>query len=271
MSGVELVDCHVHSAFSDGSSTISDNVARACELGVRTLCCTDHLTLPASIDPACEVSVAEADLDPYVLEVLAARERFPEVDVVLGFEADYYPGCEENVARWAARATFLLGSVHMLDGRWIDDLGDLSYWEEEGTGAVWERYFEVWAQACSSPCGFDSMAHPDLVSILGRYPDGGTVGRLYRSAAEAASAAGVRVEVNTAGVLKPVGRMYPDPRLLELFCAAGVRLTVGSDAHGAGRVAAGIAEAYGLAYRAGYRSVDVPTSDGGWREVSLEP
>ncbi len=265
----ELVDCHTHTTHSDGSSTVAQNVRRAAELGFTAICCTDHLTLPAEMDPSCEVSVPEADLPAYARDVELARASFPGVDVVFGFEADYYPGCGENIARWSRGATFVLGSVHSLDGRWIDDLGDLSYWDEMGTAYVWERYFEVWAQACLSGTGFSSMAHPDLVALLGRRPDEASRRRLYGSAAEAAREAGVRVEVNTAGLVKPVGAMYPDPELLALFSRAGVPLTVGSDAHALSRVGANIPEAYALAYRAGYRHIDVPTSAGGWRYIEL--
>ncbi len=267
---MELVDCHTHSTFSDGEASVLENALRARELGVATLCCTDHLTLPRAMDPLCEVSVAEADLPAYAAAVAQARELVPEVEVVFGFEADYYPGCEANVARWAAGAAFVLGSVHMLDGRWIDDGRDLSYWDERGTDAVWERYFEVWAQACSSRCGFGSMAHPDLVAKFGRLPGAALRSRLYAAAAEAAAQARVRVELNTAGLEKPVGRIYPDPELLALFFRAGVRVTVGSDAHEARRVGAGVAQAYRLAYGAGYRSVDVPTAEGGWRRLELD-
>lgn len=267
---MELVDCHTHSTHSDGASTVEENVARAEALGIAAICCTDHLTLPASIDPACEVSVPEADLPRLAADVRRAAEAHPKVEVVFGFECDYYPGCEPNVARWSRGASFLLGSVHMLDGSWIDDLSDLAYWDAHDTADVWKRYFEVWAEACASPCGFDSMAHPDLVSLLGRFPDEALMLRLYSQAAEAAGAAGVHVEVNTAGRLKPVGRIYPDDRLLELFCRAGVPLTVGSDAHVASRVGEGIADAYAKAFRAGYRSVDAPVPGGGWRRVPIE-
>ncbi len=266
---MQLVDCHTHSTYSDGTSTVLENAERARDLGLATLCCTDHLTLPHEMDPACEVSVAEADLPAYAADVARARRLVPEVEVVFGFEADYYPGCEANVARWAVGAAFVLGSVHMLDGRWIDDERDLSYWDERGTDAVWERYFEVWAQACFSPCRFSSMAHPDLVAKFGRLPGRTLRARLYAGAADAASQAGVHVELNTAGLEKPVGRIYPDPELLALFFRAGVPLTVGSDAHRRSRVGASVGQALRLAYEVGYRGVDVPTAEGGWRRLSL--
>lgn len=267
---MQIVDCHTHTTFSDGTSTVEENVQRAAQLGISTLCCTDHLTLPHAMDPACEVSVAEDDLAAYVRAVKDARAVYPQVEVVLGFEADYYPGCEQNIERWTADATFCLGSVHMLDGCWIDDLSDLTYWEANGTEAVWRRYFEVWAQACASTVRFDAMAHPDLVSLLGRFPDCATKEALYARAADVASAYGVRVEVNTAGTIKPVGRIYPDEALLRSFCRAGVPITVGSDAHAVARIGAGIEDAYALAWRVGYRSIEVPTAQGGWRTLALD-
>lgn len=156
----------------------------------------------------------------------------------------------------------------MVDMRWIDDLSDLSFWEARGIDAVWEGYFRLWGQACHSGL-FDSMAHPDLVSLLGRYPSGDAMQRLYAQAARDAAAAGVRVEINTAGSIKPVGRFYPHPELLSLFHAAGVPITVGSDAHVVTRVGENIGQAYALAAAAGYRSIDVPTAAGGWRSVSI--
>ena len=265
----ELVDCHTHSSFSDGASSVAQTVAAAHARGLTMIACTDHLTLPHDMDPDCAVSVAREDLDSLERAVLAAREAYPDVEVVHGFECDYYPGCEANVALWSTGATFLLGSVHMLDGRWIDDLDDLSYWEEHGTDAGWERYFDVWCAACASSCGFDSMAHPDLVMLLGRFPGEEMRSRLYARAAEAARAAGVHVEVSTAGLRKPVGRIYPAEGLLTAFHAAGVPITVGTDAHRSQLVGADVRLAYAYAFDAGYRFVDVPISGGGWRRLDL--
>lgn len=265
---MELIDCHTHTFYSDGHSTVLENARRAQELGITTLCCTDHLTLPHEIDPTCEVSVAEEDLAAHAREVAAAREAFPQLDLVYGFECDYYAGCEPNIARWKGDATFLLGSVHGIDGRWIDDLRDLSYWDEIGCDAVWTRYFDTWCTACASPARFDSMAHPDLVMLLGRFPSF-DLAPLYAQAASAARDAGVHVEINTAGLLKPVARMYPHVDFLRAFHAAGVPLTVGSDAHSVDRIGQNIERAYHLAREAGYRSVDAPTPDGDWRTIAL--
>ncbi len=266
----QVVDCHTHTRYSDGTPTLEENVARAEHLGLTTIACTDHFVLPSAMDPDCECSVPAADAAPYLEEIAQVRLAHPGIEVVSGWECDYYEGCEDFIGRYRGNATFLLGSVHALDGEWIDDLSDLSYWEAHPLEDVWRRYFEVWCRACSCPVGFSSMAHPDLVRILGRVPaDEALVSRLFSQAADAAQAAGVHVEVSSAGLRKPLGAFYPDPRLLSGFCQAGVPITVGSDAHKAENVGDHIADLYAYAYQAGYRKVDVPRADGDWRQIDL--
>jgi histidinol-phosphatase (PHP family) len=266
----ELVDCHTHSTYSDGHSTVAENVERAVSLGVTTLACTDHFVLPASMDPDCSCSVPASDAAGYLADVRRERELHPQLDLVSGWECDYYPGCEGMIERYRGDATFLLGSVHALDGRWIDDPDDLSYWDEHRLGDVWTRYFEVWCEACACPVGFSSMAHPDLVSWRGLVPDDAALlDDLYERAACAAAEAGVRVEVSSAGAIKPLGSFYPAPDLLRAFRRHHVPITVASDAHACQRIADRVADLYEYARRAGYRAVDVPTSSGGWRSVAL--
>lgn len=266
----ELVDCHTHTRFSDGCATVEENVARAAELGLTTIACTDHFVLPPEIDPVCEVSVPAGEAGAYAAAIEAARAAHPELDVVFGWECDYYEGCEAYVARYRGRASFLLGSVHMVDRRWIDDGNDLSVWDELGTRAVWERYFETWCRACHSPAGFSSMAHPDLVRKFGRVPDDrALLARLFDEAALAAHDAGVHVEVSSAGLTTQARGFYPTSALLAAFFRAGVPITVGSDAHRVERVGDHVTALYDYARTAGYRWVDVPTSDGGWRKVEL--
>ncbi len=66
--------------------------------------------------------------------------------------------------------------------------------------------------------------------------------------------AGVCVEVNTAGLRKPVGEIYPHPDLLRACRVAGVPTTLGSDAHAPNEVAADLVTATGLMRRVGYET-----------------
>ena len=151
-----LADLHTHTSRSDGTCDAAAMAAAARAAGVDVLAVTDHLTLPAAMDPACGCSVAEADLPTLAVEVAAAAEGSP-VEVLLGFECDWYPGCEGNVARWSRGAALLLGSVHWIGpqegGAWIDDPDDLHIWEELGPDEVWRRYAAAWCAACESPAG----------------------------------------------------------------------------------------------------------------------
>ncbi len=268
-----LADLHTHTSRSDGTCDAAAMAAAARAAGVDVLAVTDHLTLPAAMDPACGCSVAEADLPTLAVEVAAAAEGSP-VEVLLGFECDWYPGCEGTVARWSRGAALLLGSVHWIGpqegGAWIDDPDDLHIWEELGPDEVWRRYAAAWCAACESPAGFDVMAHPDLpfrFSTEGLAPTM-DLSATFSAMAECAHDTGRRVEVSTAGLRKGVGAFYPCGALLDAFVRAGVPMTFGSDAHRAEDVAWGLERAHAYAWWHGVRAQEVPGRDG-WRSVPL--
>ena len=271
-----IVDCHTHTRFSDGAATFEE-MARAAEAaGCAVLVSTDHLTLPAGpMDPAGEVQVVESDLPAHRAAWEAARDAHPALEMVYGFECDWYPGCEEAVARWSAGAGLRLGSVHWLGdasgGAWIDDPSDLRVWHELGPDEVWRRYVGAWCAACESPLAFDVMAHPDLPARM--VPEGlvATIdlAPLWDEMAACARYCGRRVELSTAGWRKGVGDWYPSRGLLERFRRAGVPISVGSDAHRAEDVCWGVRDAYAHAWDVGYRSADVPRADGSWEPMPL--
>ena len=62
MSRIPIVDCHTHTNFSDGESTFTEVLTAAAANDCRVLAFTDHLTLPASMDPEGDAMVSEADL-----------------------------------------------------------------------------------------------------------------------------------------------------------------------------------------------------------------
>ncbi len=270
-----VVDCHTHTSFSDGMGTFEENARAATAAGCSVLVCTDHLTLPASMDPAGEVQVVEVELPAHRAAFESARAAHPELEMVYGFEADWYPGCEDDVRRWSSGAQVLLGSVHWLgekdDGAWIDDTSDLRVWHELGPDEVWRRYVAAWCAACESPLAFDTMAHPDLPERMRPLGLAATIdlAPLWDEMVACARDTGRRVELSTAGWRKGVGDYYPSRGLLERFRAAGVPITLGSDAHVPSDVCDGIREACAHAWEVGYRTIEVPHADGSWERMPL--
>lgn len=264
---LELVDCHTHTVFSDGKSTFAENLRAAAARGITTLACTDHWGRPEFVD----CSIEEARLPEYAQAIAQVREEFPNIEVVHGLEADWYPGCAADLAETRGNATFLLGSIHYLQEKALDWDEDMRIWEELGADALWQLYAEEWCKAATSNL-FDSMAHPDLPRLfwLSGYAPSINLEPLFNRMSEAAAAGNVHVEVNTAGLTKDFADFYPQGTLLAKFHAAGVPLTVGSDAHHCSRIGENIREAYRYALRLGYTTIDVPTAKGSWRTIGIE-
>ena len=269
----ELIDCHIHTErCGHASGTAAEYVDAAVERGLAGIVMTEHLPIPAELDPDGVLALAEEDLPVYVQEVLMLRERRPEISIVLGAESDWLPDHRAFGSRIRAQArelgvAVLLGSVHFI-GEWaFDDPNEIARWDSHEVDAVWEAYFERWCDAARSQV-FDVMAHPDLPKKFGHRPSR-SVDHLYEYAAEAAAEGGVAIEVSTGGLRKPVGELYPGPELLAAFWRSGVPATVGSDAHCPAEVGYRIDAAYDALAAAGYREVRMPFGDGDWKKVAL--
>lgn len=161
--------------------------------------------------------------------------------------------------------------MHYLGEFAIDWSEDMRIWDAEGTDEVWRRYAQAWCRACFCPVGFDSMAHPDLPRLFENegYAPSLDLDPLWDDMAEAAHESHVRIELSTAGLAQKRPRLLPRLRAPQAIPRRRVPLTVGSDAHSSKDIGYGIKEAYACARRAGYASIDVPTSSGEWRRVAL--
>lgn len=204
------------------------------------------------------------DLDRYVGAVVEAKDR--GLPVKLGLEVDYFPGTEAGLrdALSPYPWDYLLGSVHFVDGFPVDQEPGLV--EKLGPHEAWRRYF-VWLRNAARSGLFDSLSHPDLVKHHGPRTETEATQWLHEETADAIEAAGVCIEVSSAGLHKPVGELYPDPPLLAACHARGVPITLASDAHVPQNVGRDLDRAVAHARAAGYETVTV--FDG--RERRQEP
>jgi histidinol-phosphatase (PHP family) len=241
---VTLTDYHVHlrpdDPGTDASAYFTERnlasfVDRAIELGIGQLGFSEHIyrfreALGIWRHPFWEEQAVDS-LGGYVEFLLAMREAgYP---VMVGVEADYVPGREDELAALleSQPLDYVIGSVHFIADRAVDHEG-YDAWRESAPEEVWREYFESIGQAAASGL-FDVLAHPDLVKVwgAGRPAPGEPLGTYYELAMKEIRRADVAVEVSTAGLRKPVGEMYPAPELLRMCVEAGKPISLSSDAH----------------------------------------
>lgn len=253
---ISLVDYHVHTArCGHARGAIEGYVERAIEAGLAELGFSDHLFMywlsAEQRDP--ELGMAEWEHDFYIEDVERCRARYrSDITIRLATEADFIPGHErrlEDILR-AYDWDYVIGSVHFVDGWGVDDSRYLHGFDEWDIDALYARYFDLVGAAAETGL-FDTIGHADLVKKFGHRPRAEQSGA-YAGLAARLARGGVAVEVNTAGLRKPVGEMYPHPDLLRAMHAARVPVTFGSDAHAPGEVAADLALASRLARSVGY-------------------
>jgi histidinol-phosphatase (PHP family) len=228
-----IVDYHLHLRDSGGDvdhsvEAVERFVARAAERGVDEIGFTEHVyyfrQTRAFWRLPYQTERCRFDLDRYADAVGEAKRR--GLAVKLGLEVDWIG--ERTVELMDVLAVYpfdyLLGSVHWLDGAFgVDSGAGEGAWAEWPAHEVWRRYVAELSAAAASG-HFDVLSHPDLAKIFGVQGDDDR----YEELAAAVDAAGVALEVSTAGLRKPVGELYPDPRLLRLSTAP---VTFASDAH----------------------------------------
>jgi histidinol-phosphatase (PHP family) len=235
-----LTDLHVHLRSDDLDATASEhftpeNAERyrevAGERGVSVLGVSEHVYRFQQAldvwDHPFWIENARDDLDAY-------RDFVRTTPLRLGLEMDYVPGREDRIANLldARDFDYVIGSVHFVGERAVDD-DAWDIWDgTAGADAIWRRYFEMIAEVASSGL-YDILAHPDLVKVWGKgrpLPDRDPR-FFYEPAIEAIADSGIAVEVSTAGLRKPVGELYPAPAFAAMCIEAGACFALSSDAH----------------------------------------
>ena len=254
-----MIDLHLHTArCGHASGTMSEYVEAGRAAGLEVMCFTDHFPMPEGYPQ--HYTMRQRELPAYLEDVAAVAAFSRETagpEVLCGLEADWLPG-EQDSLRASLEALDLdmvLGSVHFIADWAFDDPDLVARYGSSDIDALWDRYFALVFDAARSGI-FDVLAHPDLIKKFGYLP-GVDPGTWYEETALALFEGGCAVEVNTGGLRKPVGEIYPALRLLEACRRRGVPATFGSDAHAPGEVAYGTAPARALLLEAGYSSLVV--------------
>src|ERR671939_1134011 len=237
-----LIDYHLHViAHGDRPMTV-ENILKYCEVararGVSQMGITEH-----------DRYLEEIDLAAFQ----EARELSHDVELRLGIEIDYVQGAEEqmDIDATALPYDYLIGSVHRVDNEEVDRATDQRIYDRYETYDLYATYYANVRKAALSG-RFEVLGHPDLIKIFRHFPDR-DITPILEETADAVAESGVVVDVNAAGLRKPVGRGYPSRRLLEMFHRRGVPIILSSDAHAPDQGALGYDKSLKLVFDVGYR------------------
>jgi histidinol-phosphatase (PHP family) len=226
-----MIDYHIHGNFcGHGEGELEEYVLEALGKGFIEIGFSAHL--PKVVDPDPYHAMLESRLPDYValIEHLQMKNH-GNISIKLGIEADYFPGLEDRTRGLLAKYPFdyVLGSLHFLGDWHFSSKAGRHRYESEDPEEVFPKYFELLGDMIRSGL-FDVLAHADALRKETFEPGPGS-SKEYVKLASLLSKHEMAIEVNTAGLRRGAGSIYPDRLLLEACGAKGIPVTLGSDAH----------------------------------------
>jgi histidinol-phosphatase (PHP family) len=212
-------------------------------------------------DPAL-IAAAEAYWRDHVSGTMSDYVRTVEqakaagLPVTLGIELDWIPDRADDLRRLLEPYDWdvVLGSVHWIGAWSFDSLSEalfVSEWQRRNVDDVFDQYAALLGDLASSRLA-DVLAHPDLPKLAGHRPTSFTP--LHSAMVHSAQDGSCAIELNANGYNKPCAEPYPAASALQEANAAGLSITLASDAHRPELVGQRFDDLAAYAQRAGYTS-----------------
>lgn len=268
-----------HTVAADGAATASEMVRAAAAAGMEVFGLSEHFYRPREDRFRWDTDAPGSDWGragwpAYVDDVLACKSAgHGPLRVLLGAEVEFFPGylawTREELARWPL--DYVVLSVHnvvLADGTVLPFDFSPRHWHEAaarcgGPAALFMRYYEHVLEALSWGIA-DVLGHLDVIKVFAPGPveDAGVDSLIDEVLARCAEA-GVVLDLNARGLIKPCAEVYPSPSILRRAARAGVALVTGDDSHAPEQVGLNLDRAAALAREAGYETLTLPRRLGG--------
>jgi len=242
------IDLHNHTIrCNHATGTIDEYIQRAIELGIDIYGFSEHA--PMNFDPHYRLSFE--DMSIYEDEVLRAKRVYQDkIQIVLGYEVDYLKGYIDDRVIYNKRVDYLIGSVHFLDKWGFDNPEFIGEYKNRDIDDIWQEYFDA-IEAMAKRGYFDIVGHLDLIKVF-KYLPKKDIRLIAQNALRAIKEANMVIELNSAGLRKPIKELYPSQNLLEMAYELNIPITFSSDAHAVEQIGFGYSQAIEIAKRVGY-------------------
>lgn len=246
-----LPDYHIHTPLcKHAEGDVSSYKAEAEKQKIPEICFADHAPGSDGYDSLHRMEISQV---PTYRSMITRLQDGHGPEVLFGIEADYYDGCETFLKKWLQEQHFdyVLGSVHFIDRWGFDNPAERRLWDSVDVTATWRKYFDLIGRLADTGL-FDAASHLDLPKKFGHRPSDNDLKEMAKPALDQLAKADMGIELNTAGLTKPVSEIYPSPLLLSLAFERDIPICFGSDAHKPEEVGNNFDKALKLAREAGY-------------------
>lgn len=242
------IDLHNHTHFCNhATGTMREYVLKAIELGIDVYGFSEHA--PMNFDQHYRLPMKK--IPSYENEVKKLQKEFEnDIEILLGYEVDFMQHIKMEEKILNANVDYLIGSVHFLDGWGFDNPEFIGTYENSDIDKIWQDYFNC-IEAMAQSNLFDIVGHLDLIKIFKFMPKK-EIKLIAKNAIKAIKKTNMVVEINPAGLRKPINELYPSKVLLEMCYEEDIPITFGCDAHSVEQVGFGYEQATAFAKSIGY-------------------
>lgn len=253
-----IVDLHTHTDNSfDGNHSTMFLCENACMKGIRAIAFTDHLEMDVFLKNNFDRTAIQS-----FFETAKARSAFSgKLIVCVGAELGQavYDTAVSDKLLSMMKYDFVIGAIHNLPN--IQDFYYMDFSDESiDYMDLLSQYFE-WELKLAQWDGFDTLAHLTyplryIVGNYGKPVDMSKFSEIIDEILLTLIKNKKSLEINTAGLRQPIGITSPDESIIRRYKQLGGELiTIGSDAHYAEHLGAGIEQGYELALKCGFDKV----------------
>lgn len=217
---------HTHTArCRHAGGTEREYIETAIERGVKVLGFSDHAPQLFPGDYYSSFRMYPEEIEDYIRTLSALREEYHrDIDIKIGFEAEYYPALFEKLLKFIApyEVDYMILGQHYINNEY--DIKIDSYDATEN-----ESHLETYVNQCLeglSTGKFTYLAHPDIFRFEG---DDEVYKHHYRRLCEGAKKLGIPLEINFLGLGS--GRTYPSEKFFKIAAEVGNDVIFGADAH----------------------------------------
>lgn len=221
------IDLHNHTTLCNhASGTMEEYIKKAIELNIDIFGFSEHA--PMDFDKKYRLKIEEKDF--YENEVKRLKELYKnKIKILLAYEVDFMQKIPMLDSILSAKVDYLIGSVHFLDAWGFDNPEFIGEYKNRDIDKIWQDYFDTIEQMAKSNL-FDVVGHIDLIKVFKFLPKKDIL-TISQNALKAIKKSNMVIEVNAAGLRKPIKETYPSKNILELIYEMQIPITLSSDAH----------------------------------------